>query len=330
MSRRKLNKGFEGFDSDDNRPELSALNENAESTLRAGLDNLKRESAEPSDLAALRHQIEISSSRKEQNFMSEIQNKIKAHPRFSLLFVSAMAVLIFVVLVPFSYQKTIGYQVEYAIGDIQHAPTPDAINSALAAIGYGDARATFTNSPIESKCMISILPNMGAVRESQALISSIMGAFSSPKISPVVEVVSGSLYAQAKDKIIKVEIDAKNKTDQQIQDEIKSKLEAQGFKSSVVYVKSNRDSIGADSSRQLKYELTIKGNCSIADSDSSCEILQIDGRGKTPEQIEAEVNALIASKGMTNAKVRVKVTEPSSDTTQKQQIKIEIKDSTGD
>jgi hypothetical protein len=327
MSRRKLNRGSDGFDSDDNqsdKSDSSASNANAEAILRAGLDNLKNESAEPSDLAALRRQIEISSSGKEQNIMSEIQNKIKAHPRFSLLFVSAMAVLIFVVLVPFSYQKTIGYQVEYAIGDVGQIPTAEALNSALGTIGYGDAKASFALSQNTGKCRISILPNMKAVRETQALFASIMGTFSSPEVSPVVEIVSGSLYAQAKDKIIKVEIDGTNKTDQQIQDEIKAKLEAQGFKGSVVYIKSDRDSLGLDSTKQIKFELNIKGDgCAPG---SNADLIQIDSRGKTPEQLKAEIQARLAEKGMPNAKIEV--TGNSTDSTRNQEIRIEIKDST--
>jgi hypothetical protein len=330
MSRRKQNQEYDGFASDDNKfdkSESSASEENIEAILQTGLDGIKSEQSVHSDLTELRYQIEMSSSRKERNIMSQLQNKIKSHPRFSLIFASAVAMLLFTILVPFSYQKTIGYQVEYAVGDASQAPSADALNAALAAIGQNEAKATFTYSENTGKCLISVLPNMKAVRETQALIASIMGTFSEPRVSPIVEIVSGSLYAQAKDKAIKVEVDGSNKTDEQIQDEIKSKLEAQGFKGTVVYVKSNRDEVGSDSSKQIKFEITMKGDCCISDSNASganLQCIQIDGRGKTPEQIEAEVKARLAEKGMTNAKVEV--TGDSTDSTPRQEIKIEIKD----
>lgn len=329
MSRRKQNQDYDGLESGKNRfaqSDPASANENAEAILKAGFESLKSELENPSDLQALRYQIEIASSRKESSFMSQLQNKIKSHPRFSLLFAATVAVLLFVVMVPFSYHKTIGYQLEYAIGDVSQAPSVEAMNAALAAIGQNEARATFSYDETTGKCQISVLPNMGAVRETQALISSIMGTFSDPKISPVVELVSGSLYAQVKDKAIKVEVDATNKTDQQIQDEIKAKLEAQGFKGSVIYVKSDRDSLGSDSTRQLKFELTVKGDSCIGGANANAELLQIDGRGKTPEQIQAEIQQRLNQKGITNAKVQVTGGQ-SSDST-KQEIRIEIKDET--
>jgi hypothetical protein len=329
MSRRKQNQEFEGFESDNSRfakSEKASSNENAEAILKAGFDSLKSETNDPSDLTAFRNQIEMASFRKEPSFMSQLQNRIKSHPRFSLIFAATVAVLIFVILVPFSYHKTIGYQVEYAIGDVSQAPTAEAINAALAAIGQNEAKATFTYSENTGKCLISVLPNKKAVRETQALFSSIMGAFGDPKIMPVVELVSGSLYAQVKDKAIKVEVDATNKTDQQIQDEIKAKLEAQGFTGSVIYVKSDRDSLGPDSTCQIKFELSVKGDSMVADNSGNCELLQVDGRGKTPEQIQAEIQQRLNQKGITNAKVQVTGGQ-SSDST-KQEIRIEIKDET--
>lgn len=329
MSRRKQNQEFNGLESDKSRftkSNSTASDEKAEAILKAGFESLKSEKEIPSDLRALRYQIEIASSGKESSFMSQLQNKIKSHSRFSLIFTATVAVLVFVVLVPFSYHRTIGYQIEYAIGDMANAPSAEAIDAALSAIGQNEAKATFTYNEDTGTCKISILPNLKAVRETQALFSSIMGTFTDPKITPVVELVSGSLYAQVKDKVVKVEVDATNKTDQQIQDEIKSKLEAQGFRGSVIYVKSDRDSLGTDSIRQIKFELTVKGDSCIGSANADAELLQIDSRGKTPEQIQAEIQQRLNEKGMTNA--RVQVTGGQSSDSTKQNIRIEIKNET--
>jgi hypothetical protein len=325
MSRRKQNQEFDGLESNKNRFDKSnsaASDENAEAILKAGFDSLKSEMDNPSDLKALRYQIETSSSRKESSFMSQLQNKITSHPRFSLIFATTVAVLLFVVLVPFSYHKTIGYQIEYAVGDIAKAPSLEAINAALLAIGQNEAKATFAYDEDTGTCTVSILPNLKAVRETQALFSSIMGMFTDPKITPVVELVSGSLYAQVKDKAIKVEVDATDKTDQQIQDEIKAKLEAQGFKGSVIYVKSDRDNHGSDSTRQLKFELTVKGDSCIGSANANAELLQIDSRGKTPEQIQAEIQKRLNEKGISNAKVQVTGEQSGDSTKQRLEIKI--------
>ncbi len=325
MSRRKQNQEFDGLESANNRLDKSntaASDENAEAILKAGFGSLKSEMDNPSNLQALRYQIETSSSRKESRFMSQLQNRIKSHPRFSLIFAATVAVLVFVVLVPFSYHRTIGYQIEYAIGDMANAPSAEAINAALSAIGQNEARATFTYDKNNGKCQISVLPNMKAVKETQALFTSIMGSFADPKIVPVVELVSGSLYAQVKDKVVKVEVDATNKTDQQIQDEIKAKLEAQGFKGSVIYVKSDRDSLGQDSTCQIKFELSVKGDSIVTYNEGACELLQIDGRGKTPEQIQSEIQQRLNEKGMANAKVQVTGEQTGDSTKQRLEIKI--------
>jgi hypothetical protein len=326
MSRRKQNQEYDGFESEDNRfdkSESSASDENIEAILQAGLDGIKNEPGVHSDLTELRYQIEMSSSGKELNFMSQVRNKIRSHPRFSLLFASAVAMLLFTILVPFSYQKTIGYQVEYAVADVSRAPSAEAINAALAAIGQNEVKATFTHSGNIGKCLISVLPNMHAVRETQALIASIMGTFSEPRVSPIIEIVSGSLYAQAKDKMVKIEVDGTNKTDQQIQDEIKSKLAAEGINCGIIYVKSDSSATGK---KELRFELKVQGDSAAAPCNPT--LIQVDGHGKTPEQIEAEVKARLAEKGM--ADCSVEVTNNQSDSTSCKQIKIEIgiKDST--
>lgn len=329
MPRRKQNQEYDGLESGNNRSAQSdsnSANKNAKAILKAGFNSLKSEASTPSDLTALRYQVELASSRKESSFMSQLKYNISSHPRFSLIFAATVAVLLFVVMVPFSYHKTIGYQIEYAVGDMANLPTAEAINAALAAIGQNEAKATFTYDEETGRCLISVLPNLNAVRETQALFTSIMGAFTDPKITPVVELVSGSLYAQVKDKVVNVEVDATNKTDQEIANEIKSKLEAQGFKGSVVYVKSDRDSVGGDSSRQIKYELKIKGDSLMGSGNPNAELLQIDSRGKTPEQIQTEIQQRLNEKGMTNT--RVKVTGEQSGDSTKQRLEIKIEEET--
>lgn len=331
MSRRKHDKGYDGFDSDDVGPNktdpAASENEFSEAILNTGFEAMKQEPARASELSVVRRQLEESSSRKGNNIMNTIQHKIKSHPRFSLVFVSAVAVLLFVVLVPFSYQKTVGYQVEYAIGDAGQVPTAEVLNSALAAIGHSEAKATFAYSGETGKCRISVLPNMHAVQETQALFASIMGTFSSPKVSPVVETISGSLYAQVKDKMVKIEIDATNKTDEEIQQEIKDKLAAQGFSCDIIYVKTDRNSLNSDSTKQIKFELSVKGDTGCLNSSGSGgDIIQIDGRGKTNDQVKAEIKARLAEKGMPNADVDV--LGDRADSTNGTRIRIEIKDST--
>jgi hypothetical protein len=303
-------------------PNCSLLAE-AQNILQESFETIRIEQdSDVTPLSVLKAEMATRKPAKEINFMANVGKSLTQHPRLGISFGLGIALMLFVVLVPFSYQKTVGYQIEFAIGDSQLAPKAEALNNALGALGYNEAKATFSSLGNSGKYLISVLPNMKAVRETQALFASILGTFSSPKVSPIVETISGSLYAQVKDKMVKIEIDATNKTDEEIQNEIKSKLTAQGIACDIFYVKTDKTNQGSDSTKQIKFECVIKGDTGLGGQEA--KMIQIDGRGKTEEQIQTEIKARLAEKGMPDCDVDVNGS--STDSTNCRRIEIKIKE----
>ena len=164
--------------------------------------------------------------------------------------------------------------------------------------------------------LISNLPNRAAARAVVAAIAALSGIESEAQINPIIETISASLYAQARERIIKIEVDGKGKTDDQIRAEIESKLAAQGLSPAFIFVKT--DSSGE---RQIRLEINEKGNSSA----SLQSTIEVDSRGKTDEQIKAEVKARLAEQGHPDANITIERSGADS----LRQIRIEIEDTAG-
>jgi hypothetical protein len=271
--------------------------------------------ADPTPLSVVRAKLAVHAHQEEDSIMAKLANALLGHKRLSLGIAFGIAALIIFVAVPFPYERTVGYNVSVA-GLPAEIPN-EALQTGLGAIGQANAEVKILASNGGTAYHVLNLPNLEAAKAVVSAITALSGIEVDARINPIVEMVSASLYAQAKERVVRIEVDGKGKTDEQIKAEIEVKLAAQGLSPAFIFVKS--DSTGQ---RNIRLEIAEKGDSMPRGQQTTIEI---DGRGKTDAEIEAEVKAKLAEQGRPNANVTVERSGPDS----LREIKIEIEDTTG-
>lgn len=281
--------------------------------LDKSLQSLRAEiPADSTPISVLKAEMAARMNRKEYTVMSKLKNAWGAHPRLSLGVTVGVLAMIFFVLVPIPYQRTAGYNVQF--GGVSRANQIDMkqVAEALKAVGFEQVGVNVAIDGDRGDISLTNLPSYEDAKRAAAAFASLTGTAVRPVFTPIIETVSGSLYAQVKDKLVKVEINGAGKTDEQVRAEIEAQLAAQGFTGSVISLKS--DSAGQ---RQIQLEIEGGGN----NSGQTSTTVQVDTRGKSKEQIEAEVKARLAAQGHPDANINV--TESGSDSLRQVEIKIE-------
>jgi len=276
-----------------------------------GIKEMRQDSFdEATPISLLKARMAAHEPQKESKIMAAFRNTVSNHPRATFgLLIGALA-LVFFLLVPFPYQRTVGYNVRFS--GVNAAVQPANISNAIKQLDLSPFSLRVTGTPAGNDYILAELPSLPAAREAAAAFAALTGTSVAPVISPITETVSGSLYAQARNRLIQIEVKGEGKTDEQIRDEIKAKLEAQGYGGAVVYVKT-----GADGKRNI--ELHIEE--SDSGSGGPVETIEVDSHGKT----NAEIKAKLAAKGHPNADIQIRTEGPDS----LRQIEIQIQDTTG-
>jgi hypothetical protein len=287
---------------------------NAHELLTRALSSARTEkAAAATPISTVRARAAMHEQQKEILNMAKFTGLFSNHRRFTFGIAFGLLALIFFVAIPFPYQKIVGYNVALN-GVPEEIPTAD-LSRAMDAIGQGQAPVKVLALETGFNYQVPGLPTEDDAREVGAVIAALSGTDITPQIAPVYETVSASLYAQARERIIKIEVDGKGKTDDQIKAEIESKLAAQGLSPAFVFVKT--DSTGQ---RQIRMEINEKG-----EGHSGLQsTIEVDSRGKTDAQVAAEIRAKLAEQGHPNANVTIE----SSGADSLRQIKIEFEDST--
>ena len=91
---------------------------------------------------------------KEKDLMNTLANQIKRRPRLGISLAMAVVVLAFVTLVPFKFERTIGYDVAIAGVDKNLAMDSQKVSELLAALGLEDV--TFEVGDCEATCQLNI------------------------------------------------------------------------------------------------------------------------------------------------------------------------------
>jgi len=239
-------------------------------------------------------------SKKEIGIMTQIKNEVSRRPKLVAGLALAITVFLFITLVPFSYTRIVGYDVAFSdVGELEKE---------------------------------QLLPTRAAAEEVTILINSIIGKAINSQIKAITETVSGSLYAQALEKKRTIEINARGKSSDEIREEIRRKLIAEGFSDPEVFIEIVGDSVidisvkmsDTDTKNTTEGVLELKIS---ADTDSFempvmekvSDELKIDMEGKTDAEIKAEIEEKLAREGKEGAKVEV-ITRPDG----QKEIRIEI------
>jgi len=192
----------------------------------------RRSMPEATPLADIRERVEThpaASSRKEYSRMAETTHKLAARKKLGFGLGLAAAALLFFTLVPFSYDRVVGYDV--TISEIEPGPTVNInpIIQAMTGMGYDNVSVSTNYASTETSIWISGLPHKKAAQEASAVFSTLTGLEGDVEYTPKVETVSGSLYAQVKEQLFSVEITATGDTPEEIQASIESQLESMGL-----------------------------------------------------------------------------------------------------
>ncbi|MBU1471934.1 MAG: hypothetical protein KJ723_14755 [candidate division Zixibacteria bacterium] len=264
-------------------------------------------------LARIRSGVEAETV-KEITLMSWISSGIKSRPRMIAGLGMVVVLLIVATLVPFTYEKTVAYDATFA--GIESRVSDQTLMKAVKALGYEDVSINSNSNGNLTDYTVANLPSEDAIREVSAAFYTLTGFSRSPEVTPVKSKVSGTLYAQARDKLVEVQVDATGKTDDEIRSEIEARLLEQGITAYEVTVDTD-----ADGRRQI--DLSVEGD---GDSDGKMEVklgvFESDGNGTFPPkdcmdlklegtddmsdaEVEAYIEQQLLDKGITNANATV-------------------------
>ncbi len=302
-----------GSDDPHTSERLSGRAREAERILDQSLDAARGAAPGPvTSLETLRTQVESRARRltasQENTIMSAITKPLHAHRKLSFGVVFAVLVFAFATLVPFEYQRTIGYQATYAGIDPAAGISLDRLESTLLALGYDDAEFGLQTSDNGITYRISSLPSRFAVRAVTAAMAGMTGFTGEPEITPLVETVSGSLYAQVKCELGDLDdIKFEGKTDDEIKSEIKKRLADHGCPDATVEVRT-LDDYSLDDKREIV--IKVKDGPG-PDAGFLCnglflEDLDLNDSSKTDAELKEYIERRLEAAGKSNVDVSVK------------------------
>ncbi|TPW16806.1 MAG: hypothetical protein FD129_614 [bacterium] len=169
--------------------------------------------------------------------MSDIRHSAAARPWLAPLLGAAAALAM--LLVPFSYQKTVAYDVSFHL-DGRSAPLASGLSSALQesfgatsinSNSDGDGRLTLT-----ARVPLEAANGVAARAEAFASVLRADGQTVTTTVEPVRETVSGNLFAMTRDQTVRVDITATGRTPAEIEADVRRQLEAAGVTGANVMV----------------------------------------------------------------------------------------------
>jgi len=268
---------------------------------------------------------QLSPPIKENSIMAKIKNQVTGHPKFSFGIGAAICLFAFILLVPISYEKTVGYDLAISGISTEDSTDKNVAADVVTAMGYGDAAFSFEVAGNQVNLYVRNLPSEKAAKEISSAITSLMRSVPDIVITPIIAQATGSIYAQVKDKI-DLKVVTEDKSDEEVKEEIEEGLKKRGYENPRVVVES--DSVGQ---RRIKIEHHVRiRNSEKPESDNKTfesmeqmeivvgedgvgeitipvkEKIDIDTEGKTNEQIIKELEKKLSEKGMNNPKITVK------------------------
>lgn len=196
--------------------------------------------------------IAAEGQRKDSRIMSTLFSQFRIHPRLGWGLVLAVALFLFVSLVPFSYQRVTGYDANVAFADLSREIPKENLQNALATIGQSDAKIELEQQNSRNIYRVSGLSSELAARQLVAVLNVLAGTKGHSEIIPVLETVSASLFAQIRDKVIVIEVDGAGKSDAELESEITLKLTEAGLTADQVSVTT-----GSDGTREINLTTSI-------------------------------------------------------------------------
>lgn len=226
-------------------------------------------------------------------FMSPIEIT-KRRPWFAAA-VAAVVLVVGLTVIPISYERTTGTRVTLTLAGMSDAQLA-ALAGQLKAQLHADhvAATTSSGSEYQLEAFVPAAAGIDAALIAQAFAKNLSdrGYHASAVTAPVRERVSGSVYAYAKDLVIRVSTDGK--TAAQIEAEVRQKLADAGITDAQVSV---TDEAGGRKV-QLSVKRTADGKPAESESNLSLELTK-DGKPASGPQIRVEVRKTRGADGLT-------------------------------
>jgi hypothetical protein len=217
----------------------------ADRTLKRAFATLRSEDPGSTPLAFVKSRVEARAAQQqgeEHSPMKTLARTLGGYPRTVVTVAAAVVAFLFVTLVPFPYSTITGYEVSFSNLDPQTVAMANDVTAAVQALGYDNVSINFSQNGESFNYGLTNLPSYQAAREAAAAFRMVTGSAIEADIEPVVTEVSGSLYAQVREKLMTIEVSTEGDgTDAEVEAEIRDKLAAQGFTPRNVSVTTDED-----------------------------------------------------------------------------------------
>jgi len=174
--------------------------------------------------------------------MSDVRHSMTARPWLAPAF-GAVAVLA-MLLVPFSYQKTVAYDVSFYLNDSSASLAPglsSALQESFGATSINTNRDSDGSLTLTARVPLEAAKGVAARADAFATVLSADGQQVTTTVEPVRETVSGNLFAMTRDQTVKVDITATGRTPAEIEADVRRQLEAAGVTGANVMVSQDGD-----------------------------------------------------------------------------------------
>ncbi|GAB4565650.1 MAG: hypothetical protein Tsb0020_16680 [Haliangiales bacterium] len=243
--------------------------------------------------------------------------------------ISALAVCVLaagLLIVPVHYQRTVGHRIEVDTGAGLSAAALASLQHDLENLsGAHSLQVTsWPSGSVRLGLSLSTASEARAERVAEILVERVRVAApgASASVEPIVETVSGNVYAMVLEQIIVIDVDTTGKTDREVEDEIRAQLAAEGVEAAEVVYQRGPDSaelrVAGEREGEV-FELVQAEVGEAAPTQVRMEIGWLDtsrDEGMTDEELVAKIRAQLEERGMSGDvevdgdDIRVRVGKP--------------------
>jgi hypothetical protein len=227
---------------------------------------------------------------------------------------AAAAIAAALLLIPVSYQKTVGHDVTLTLaapgldtGQIQKIASElrSALRAATLSVRQEEGSGPVLTARVSGRSGTAV----ARVAEAFAHELTTRGIAASARITPRTERVLGNVYAFARDNIIEIRVSSEGKTPEQVEAEIKDQLEAAGIENPTVEYSrdGNQQTLkvqvtktaadGEDTTSTPEFHISVDGH-EPGPNDKRCDVRVRRTPGMTDEEVIADVQRQLQAQGV--------------------------------
>lgn len=232
-------------------------------------------------LATFRRRVErrlalaVQPNQEEQTFMASITNSLRKKPRLGIGIATAVVVLLLGTLVPFTYDRTVGYEVAFAGVAPDVALDSEKIHDLLAKLGMEDAVVDVTDCDV--KCNMKI-GRLHSPEDAQLVLAAFHGwdaVEPDGELRTVSESSTGNVFELAHNGVRVIEFSSIGGSAQDIHRLLKERL-GEEFDCNVFFFE---DSATGEVNVDINVMAYADSNMMLGGDSAICRRIVIDGSG---------------------------------------------------